>query len=356
MSDSAIKLTIYFAERDRAAGRFLADALFDLYESRGFRTSILLHGSEGFGIRNILQTERLLTLSEDLPLVSIAVDTRDAVEAALPEVSAIMGHGLITLERARMFTADIGSIELPDEQGAAFKLTLYGGRAERVGRRPSYLAAVDAFRRHGAAGTSVIPGIDGTLHGVRRRPRFFSTSVNVPLSLLAVGSATSIAATLPELGSVFSQPVVTLERVQVLKVDGRHLAELPSIPEHDESGLPIWQKLMVHCEALAKVDGHPLYVELVRRLREAGGAGATVLRGIWGYYGDRPLFGDRFMALRRNVPVHTVIVDTAPNIRRLWPIVDEVTAETGLITCELVPALRATGPDVRRGTLRLASP
>jgi Uncharacterized ACR, COG1993 len=33
-------------------------------------------------------------------------------------------------------------------------------------------------------------------------------------------------------------------------------------------------------EEQAKLGGHPLHVELVRRLREAGAAGATVLRGV----------------------------------------------------------------------------
>src|SRR5437588_12823707 len=95
---------------------------------------------------------------------------------------------------------------------------------------------------------------------------------------------------------------------------------------------------MVHVEEQAKFEGHPLHVELVRRLREAGAAGATVLRGVRGFYGDHEPFADRLFSLRRNVPVHVVAIDTASNLRRLWPIVDEVTGEAGLVTSELVPA------------------
>ena len=43
-------------------------------------------------------------------------------------------------------------------------------------------------------------------------------------------------------------------------------------------------------------------------------------------------------------------------IRRWFAIVDELTAETGLVTSEQVPALRATGPQIARGGLRLAEP
>jgi PII-like signaling protein len=46
---------------------------------------MLLRGTEGFGSRQHLQTQRLLTLSEDLPMVSVAVDTRQRIEQALAE-------------------------------------------------------------------------------------------------------------------------------------------------------------------------------------------------------------------------------------------------------------------------------
>jgi PII-like signaling protein len=54
--------------------------------------------------------------------------------------------------------------------------------------------------------------------------------------------------------------------------------------------------------------------------------------------------------------VVTVVIDTPERIRRWFAIVDELTAETGLVTSEQVPALRATGPEIARGGLRLADP
>jgi PII-like signaling protein len=94
----------------------------------------------------------------------------------------------------------------------------------------------------------------------------------------------------------------------------------------------------------------------VRRLRASGAAGATSLRGIWGYHGDHRPHGDSFWQLRRRVPVLTVIVDTPENSRRWYEIVDELTAETGLVTSEIVPAYRASAPGLERGGLRLARP
>jgi PII-like signaling protein len=58
------------------------------------------------------------------------------------------------------------------------------------------------------------------------------------------------------------------------------------------------------------------------------------------------------LSLGRRVPVLTVVVDTPTRIRRWFGIVDELTDETGLVTCEMVPAFHARS---RRGDLRLSS-
>jgi PII-like signaling protein len=354
VNEDCLKLTTYFGERDRCNGRFLADALLDVYERHGFQTSVLLRGTEGFGVKHHLQTQRLLTLSEDLPLVSVAVDTRERITAAMPEVTELSTHGLVTLERARMLTGEFGEVKLPEELHEATKLTVYCGRQERAGGRPAFVAVVDLLHRRGVAGATVFLGVDGTSHGVRRRARFFGRNAEVPLMIIAVGSGDAIAAAAGELGTVMKQPLATLERVRVCKRDGERVAEPSHLPDRDKSGLPIWQKLMVYTGEYAKADGRPLYVELIRRLREAGAGGATALRGMWGYYGDHIPHGDKLFSLQRHVPVLTVVVDTPDNIRRWFEIVDDATSETGLVTSELVPAARAVGPDIRRGTLRLA--
>ena len=352
--DDCLKLTTYFGERDRAGGAFLGDALVDLYERRAFETSVVLRGVEGFGIKHHLQTARLLTLSEDLPLVSIAVDTRERIQPALDEVTALVNHGLVTLERARMLTGRVGAVRLPEDLHEATKLTVYVGRQQRIADRPAHVAIVDALRRHGVAGATVLLGVDGTAHGVRQRARFFARNAEVPLMIISVGEGGAIARALPDLGAMLQRPLMTLERVRLCKRDGVLMSEPAHLPDSDPTGLGIWQKLMVYAGEQARHGGRPLYVELVRRLREAGAAGATALRGVWGYHGDHAPHGDRLWTLRRHVPVLTVIVDTPERIRRWFAIVDELTDETGLVTSEMVPAFHATGPGIATGGLTLA--
>ncbi len=118
----------------------------------------------------------------------------------------------------------------------------------------------------------------------------------------------------------------------------------------------IWQKLMVHAPEQAQARGHPLHGEVIRGLRRAGAAGATTLRGIWGYSGDQAPHGDSFWQLRRHVPTLTVVVDTPERIQDWFDVIDPLTSSAGLVTSEIVPAYRATGPGIVSGGLKLARP
>jgi PII-like signaling protein len=354
VNEDCLKLTTYFGERDRARGGFLADAFVDIYARHELQTSLVMRGVEGFGLKQHLHTDRLLTLSEDLPLVAVAVDTRPRIEAALRDVDELQFDGLVTLERARMLTDRVDAIELPEALHEATKLTVYVGRQERVGGTPAYEAVVALLHRSGVAGATVLLGVDGTAHGRRERARFFGRNPAVPLMIISVGDGQRIAALLPELAAMLPRPLLTLERIRVCKRDGVKLAEPRHLPETDPSGLGVWQKLMVYAGEQSRHRGQPLHTGLVRALREAGASGATSLRGIWGYHGNHEPHGDVFWQLRRRVPVTTVIVDTPERIRQWFAIVDELTDETGLVTSEMVPAFRATGPAVLRGGLRLA--
>ena len=307
MTDS-LKLTTYFGERQRTGGRFLSDVLFDLYGRHEVGTSVLLRGIEGFGVKHHLRTDLSLTLSEDLPLVSIAVDAPDRIEGLLHEVEGLERHGLVTLEGART---------TPQEMPGETKLTVYVGRQDRIDGVPAFVAICDLLRRHGVAGATVLLGVDGTMGGTRRRARFFARNADVPAMIIAVGAGERIAAVLPELEG----RMLTLERVRVCKRDGRVIA----VPGQDT---PL-EKLMVYGAE---------HVGLVHRLRAAGARGATCVRGIWGFHGDHAPHGDRLLQLRRGAPVVTVIVDTPERVRQWFDLVDE-----GLVTSERLPAPSVAG-------------
>lgn len=354
MNEDCLKLTTYFGERDRMDQWLVADALLDLYAEAEIETSVLLRGVTGFGLKHHLRTDRLLTLSEDLPLISVAVDTRTRIEAVLDRVTKLQRRGLLTLERARMVTDGIGEVSLPEELNEATKLTVYVGRKERIDGKPAFMALCDLLHRRGIAGATALLGVDGTVRGERKRARFIARNGDVPMMVLAVGTGERVAAVLPELGGLLKRPLFTLERVRVCKRDGELIERPHALPAKDEHGLDIWQKLMIYSSEGAEHEGRPFHDELIRRLRRSGVAGATSVRGIWGYHGDHPPHGDRLWQLRRNVPVVTIVVDEPGRIATAFGTVDELTSEHGLVTSEMVPAMEASSEDERRGALRLA--
>ena len=350
MNADCLKLTSYFGERQRTGNGFTADALLGLYGQHEIAASILLRGTEGFGLKHHQRTDRSLTLSEDLPLVTVAVDTSPRIEAIFGDAVRLTSRGLVTLERARLLTDDVDPASLHQST----KLTIYLGRQERVYRVPAFVAVCDLLHRRGIAGATVLLGIDGTAHGQRQRAAFFSRNAETPMMVISVGSGDQISRLLPELRALLRQPLMTLERVVICKRDGQRLATPAGLPGTDQTGLPVWHKLMVYTSEAALYEGQPIHRSLIRRLREAGISGATTLRGVWGFHGDHPPHGDRLFQVGRRVPVVTVVVDTPERIAAAFSVIDELTAQRGIVTGETVPAVR-TGmggwPRAERGTL-----
>jgi len=195
-------------------------------------------------------------------------------------------------------------------------------------------------RQHGKAdGATALLGVDGTAHGRRQRAAFFSRNAEVPMMIIAVGAGEQIGRVLPELGALLRRPLLTLERVRVCKRDGRSLA----LPDGTGPGGGPWQKLMVYTSETVRHQGQPVHRAIVRRLRSAGLSGATTLRGIWGFHGDHAPHGDRLLQLGRHVPTVTIVIDTTERIAGAYGIIDELTSERGLVTCETISCLDEAG-------------
>ena len=71
--------------------------------ARGLAGATVLRGIEGFGAKAHVHTTRILQLSQDLPVLIEVVDQEDRVRSVLPELDAMVGDGLITLERIEVF-------------------------------------------------------------------------------------------------------------------------------------------------------------------------------------------------------------------------------------------------------------
>jgi PII-like signaling protein len=333
-------LTVYFAERQRSGDRFLAEALLDLFEQRRVATSVMLRGIAGFGPAHLIRSDRSLSLSEDPPVALSAIDTAHRIGALAEEVAARVDRCVITVERGHLLPG-------PQTDAQTVRLSLHLGRRHRIAGAPGYIAVCAVLHRHGFAGADVYLGVDGTVTGQRRRARFFSRNADVPLSVAGVGTAAAAEAAVDELSTLLPDAMFTVEPTLVCKSDGRRLAD-PAAADGP------FCKLAVHASESSRHDGRPIHRALIQQLKDSEHAsGATALRAIWGFRGAERPHGDRFLQLARHVPVTTIILDTAPNIAACYPIVDEMTADEGLVTCEVLPALLEVHAGRSHGALDL---
>ena len=94
---------IYVGELDSWHGRPLYEAIVHLLRERGLAGATVIRGIEGFGAKQHLHTTRILSLSQDLPVLIEVVDEEERLRAILPELNAMVSEGLITLERVEIF-------------------------------------------------------------------------------------------------------------------------------------------------------------------------------------------------------------------------------------------------------------
>ncbi len=95
-------MRIFIGESDRWEKKPLSDALLELFRQRGIAGATVLKGAAGYGGRSVLHTDKLLRFSSDLPVVVEVVDAQEKIDALLPELDAMIGSGMITLEKARV--------------------------------------------------------------------------------------------------------------------------------------------------------------------------------------------------------------------------------------------------------------
>lgn len=84
-----------------------------------------------------------------------------------------------------------------------------------------------------------------------------------------------------------------------------------------------------------KFERMPLFEWIVRKAREEGLAGATVLRGLEGYGARSLLHTAKILRLSSDLPIVIEIVDAADKIEAFLPLIDEAITE-GLATIENV--------------------
>src|SRR5881398_129521 len=80
-------MRVFIGESDKYHGKPLYEALLERFRTKGLAGATVLRGVAGFGASSKLHTDKILRLSIDLPIIIEVVETEEAVQAILPDLS-----------------------------------------------------------------------------------------------------------------------------------------------------------------------------------------------------------------------------------------------------------------------------
>lgn len=109
---------------------------------------------------------------------------------------------------------------------------------------------------------------------------------------------------------------------------------------HELDAFPRAVLLRVYLGEDDRIDGVPAYEAIVRAARDAGLAGATVLRGSLGYGATTVVHRPSLWHLSRDLPLLVEMVDTHEQVEAFLPRLKELLRGGGLVTAETVWIVR----------------
>lgn len=95
-------MRVHVGESDKWHGKLLYQVIVDLLRREQFSGVTVLRGIGGYGSTSVYHTDKILRLSQDLPVVLEVVESAERIEKILPTLDEMIGGGLITLEKVRV--------------------------------------------------------------------------------------------------------------------------------------------------------------------------------------------------------------------------------------------------------------
>lgn len=95
-------MRIHIGESDKWRGKPLYEAIVEELRKEKFSGVTVLRGVGGYGGSSVYHTDKLLRLSQDLPIVLEVIESQERIDEILPHLDEMIGGGLVTLEKVRV--------------------------------------------------------------------------------------------------------------------------------------------------------------------------------------------------------------------------------------------------------------
>jgi len=94
----ALRLTIFVGEDDQWHRKPLYTEIVHRAHDAGLAGASVFRGVEGYGASSRIHTTRLLSLSEDLPIAIVIVDSTERIRVFLPQLDELVHEGLVIID------------------------------------------------------------------------------------------------------------------------------------------------------------------------------------------------------------------------------------------------------------------
>lgn len=98
LTGTALRVTVFIGETDLWHHKPVYSEIVHRARKAGLAGASVFRGIEGFGASSLIHTQRLLSLSEDLPVAVVIVDDEDKIRAFLPQLDELVTEGLVILD------------------------------------------------------------------------------------------------------------------------------------------------------------------------------------------------------------------------------------------------------------------
>jgi PII-like signaling protein len=222
----AKKVTIYVGRDHQYRGESVYMAILEFLFYHKVSGASATRGTAGFGADHHMHTDRILVLTENLPVKVEFIESAEKVEELLPKLREMVGTGLIEIQdtlvakAAGLSTEGAPQATMPPlkREGKAKLMRIYVGENDKWHDKPLYKALLESMRANDLAGATVYQGILG--YGANRRIHkegMLQLSHDRPMMLSVVDTEERLRAFLPVLEDMVQQGLVVFSDVDIIK-------------------------------------------------------------------------------------------------------------------------------------------